>query len=79
MRNLMILTVPMILVASLATSQAIAAGAIAIGVAPGGVARGYASGFSVNAPDIGTAKENALAQCKKPQNNDPARRRTAAR
>jgi len=69
MRNLFALTVLLILSAVLATGQAIAAGAVAIGIAPGGVAQGYASGYEVNDPDIEAAKADALAQCKKPQAN----------
>jgi hypothetical protein len=69
LKNFVTLTMLTILAAPLATSQATAAGAIAIGIAPGGVARGYASGFRVNAADAETAKADALAQCKKPQAN----------
>lgn len=69
MRNLAVLTVLAILGAASASHQAIAAGAVAIGIAPGGVAQGYASGYEVNASDVDTAKREALAQCKKPQNN----------
>lgn len=69
MRKLPALAALTILVAPLATGQAIGAGAVAIGIAPGGTAQGYASGYEVNDPDINTAKEDALAQCKKPQSN----------
>lgn len=69
MRNPVPLTVLMTLVAPLATSQAVAAGAGAIGIAPGGASQGYASGFSVNAANIETAKAQALGRCRKPENN----------
>jgi hypothetical protein len=69
MRNIVALTALMILVAPLAIERASAAGAVAIGIAPGGAANGYASGYEVNDPDIDTAKADALAQCKKPQDN----------
>jgi hypothetical protein len=69
MRNLVIWTALMILAAASGSNQAIAAGAVAIGIAPGGVAQGYASGYEVDAADIDTAKTEALAQCKKPSAN----------
>jgi hypothetical protein len=69
MRNLFALAALMVLVAPLATEQAAAAGAVAIGIAPGGAQNGYASGYEVNDPDIDTAKTDALSQCKKPQAN----------
>ncbi|HTS42390.1 MAG TPA: DUF4189 domain-containing protein [Xanthobacteraceae bacterium] len=65
----MILIVLMILVAPLVTNQAIAAGAVAVGIAPGGVSRGYASGYAVNQPNTDAAKTTALAECKKLRNN----------
>jgi hypothetical protein len=69
MRNLVTLTMLVVLAASLEAAPASAAGAVAIGVAPGGVARGYATGFRIRAPNLDTAKAEALAQCKKPQVN----------
>jgi hypothetical protein len=69
MRNSVVLTVLMMLVAPLGTDQAIAAGAVAIGIAPGGAARGYATGSMVNEPDIDTAKASALAACKRHRAN----------
>ena len=69
MRNLVALPVLMLLAGLLETGQAMAAGAVAIGVAPRGVRQGYASGYRVNAPDVEAAKASALAQCKKVQPN----------
>jgi len=69
MRNVVALSVLMILAAVAGTNQAIAAGAIAIGIAPGGVAKGYASGFYVGAPNVETARTRALEQCRKPTSN----------
>jgi hypothetical protein len=69
MRNLFALTVLMILVAPSGAEQAMAAGAVAVGIAPGGVAQGYADGYQTNAANINTAKALALAQCKKPRAN----------
>jgi hypothetical protein len=69
MRSLVTLTVLAAFAASLGTGRAVAAGAVAVGVAPGGAAHGYAVGFRVRAADIEAAKAAALAQCKKPQPN----------
>jgi hypothetical protein len=69
MRNLVGATAFMLLVGVLRASQATAAGAIAVGIAPGGAQNGYSSGFVVNAPNYDTAKERALARCKKTQEN----------
>jgi len=69
MRNLVALTILVTLIAVLGASRASAAGAIAVGIAPGGVARGFSAGFTVNARDIGAAKADALAQCKKVRDN----------
>jgi uncharacterized protein DUF4189 len=70
MRNLLALTALMIVVAPSATHQAIAAGAVAVGVANGGVAQGYASAYSVNSADFDAAKAKALAYCKGGQNTN---------
>jgi hypothetical protein len=40
-------------------------GAIAIGVAPGGVASGYASAVRVGRPDSASAQKDVLAECRK--------------
>jgi hypothetical protein len=48
-----------------ASDRANSAGAIAEGIAPGGVAKGYDVGIRVNQPDMETARTTALAECKK--------------
>jgi hypothetical protein len=45
--------------------SAVADGAIATGVAPGGVIHGYAVGFGFNTPDEKSARDMALDGCKK--------------
>jgi len=54
-------------VALFASSQARSAGAIAEGIAPGGVAKGYEIAYRVNRPSTGEARTDALAGCKKGQ------------
>src|ERR1035437_8594300 len=51
----------------LGTDQVIAEGAFAVGIAPGGAAKGYSTGYRVNARDTDTAKTDALVACKKSQ------------
>ena len=42
-----------------------AAGAIAIGIPPGGIVKGFAGGHSLNAPDMASAREGAVNGCHK--------------
>jgi hypothetical protein len=42
-------------------------GALAVGIAAGGVAHGYATGFSINQPTIEAAKSNALERVEGPE------------
>jgi hypothetical protein len=44
---------------------AIADGAIAVGVAPGGASNGYATGYGYNKPDTESARAQALGNCQK--------------
>ena len=46
-------------------SLAQAEGAIAVGIARGGTAKGYATGFAINQPTTKAARSNAVEQCKK--------------
>ena len=48
-----------------ANDRANAAGAIAEGIAPGGVAKGYGFGIHVNGPNADAARAAALAACQK--------------
>jgi len=45
--------------------MAAAEGAMAVGIAHGGVARGYATGFAVNQPSVKVARSSAVEQCRK--------------
>jgi uncharacterized protein DUF4189 len=49
----------------LTSDRANAAGALAEGIAPGGIVRGYAFGVSFNEPNSDVARTKALAACKK--------------
>ena len=51
----------------LTSHQAGAAGALAEGIAPGGVAKGYEIAYRVNQASAEQARSDALAQCKKGQ------------
>lgn len=59
----LIIALTVILVAS---DRANAAGAIAEGIAPGGVSKGYGYGIHVNGTDADTARAAALTACQKP-------------
>jgi hypothetical protein len=48
-----------------ANNPARSAGAIAEGIAPGGIAQGYAISFRADRPDTDTARADALAGCRK--------------
>jgi Domain of unknown function (DUF4189) len=53
------------LAAALWSQPGIAAGAIAIGIPPGGVVKGFAGGHSLNAADMPSAREGAVNGCHK--------------
>jgi hypothetical protein len=62
---------------ALATAMAIAwpgfagaEGAMAVGIARGGVAKGYATGFAVNQPTVKAARSNAVEQCRRMKNSN---------
>jgi len=38
---------------------------MAVGIARGGIAKGYATGFAVNQPTVKAARSNAVEQCRK--------------
>ena len=48
-----------------ASGRAVAEGAIAVGVAPGGVQHGYAIGFALNAADEAAARVTSVNACHK--------------
>ena len=47
-----------------------AEGAMAVGIARGGVAKGYATGFAVNQPTVKAARSNAVEQCRKTKSSN---------
>ena len=47
-----------------------AEGAMAVGIARGGVAKGYATGFAVNQPTVKAARANAVEQCRRMKNSN---------
>jgi Domain of unknown function (DUF4189) len=47
-----------------------AEGAMAVGIARGGVAKGYATGFAVNQPTVKAARSNAVEQCRRMKNSN---------
>jgi hypothetical protein len=49
--------------------RANAAGAVAVGIAPGGVIKGYGYGFQGNSPNMDEAKAKALGACKTSPSN----------
>jgi Domain of unknown function (DUF4189) len=47
-----------------------AEGAMAVGIARGGIAKGYATGFAINQPSVKAARSNAVEQCKRMKNSN---------
>jgi len=47
-----------------------AEGAMAVGIARGGVAKGYATGFAVNQPSVKAARANAVEQCRRTKSSN---------
>jgi len=47
-----------------------AEGAMAVGIARGGVAKGYATGFAINQPTVKRARDNAVEQCRRMKNSN---------
>jgi hypothetical protein len=47
-----------------------AEGALAVGIARGGIAKGYATGFSINQPTVKAARNNAVEQCKRTKSSN---------
>ena len=47
-----------------------AEGAMAVGIARGGVAKGYATGFAVNQPSVKAARTNAVEQCRRTKSSN---------
>jgi len=51
-------------------SLAGAEGAMAVGIARGGIAKGYATGFAINQPSVKAARSNAVEQCRRMKNSN---------
>jgi uncharacterized protein DUF4189 len=47
-----------------------AEGAMAVGIARGGVAKGYATGFAVNQPTVKAARTKAVEQCRRTKSSN---------
>jgi Domain of unknown function (DUF4189) len=47
-----------------------AEGAMAVGIARGGIAKGYATGFAINQPTVKAARSNAVEQCKRTKSSN---------
>jgi hypothetical protein len=47
-----------------------AEGAMAVGIARGGIAKGYATGFAVNQPNVKAARSNAVEQCRRTKSSN---------
>ena len=43
---------------------------MAVGIARGGVAKGYATGFAINQPTVKAARGNAVEQCRRTKNSN---------
>jgi hypothetical protein len=53
-----------------ASGLAKAEGALAVGIARGGIAKGYATGFAINQPTVKAARNNAVEQCKRTKSSN---------
>jgi hypothetical protein len=51
-------------------NHAQAEGAMAVGIARGGIAKGYATGFAINQPTVKAARSNAVEQCRRMKNSN---------
>jgi Domain of unknown function (DUF4189) len=49
---------------------AMAEGAMAVGIARGGVAKGYATGFAINQPTVKAARSSAVEQCRRTKSSN---------
>ena len=47
-----------------------AEGAMAVGIARGGIAKGYATGFAINQPSVKAARSNAVEACRKTKSSN---------
>jgi len=47
-----------------------AEGAMAVGIARGGIAKGYATGFAINQPTVKAARSNAVEQCRRTKSSN---------
>jgi hypothetical protein len=47
-----------------------AEGALAVGIARGGIAKGYATGFATNQPTVTAARANAIEQCRRTKSSN---------
>jgi hypothetical protein len=47
-----------------------AEGAMAVGIARGGVAKGYATGFAINQPTVKAARSSAVEQCRRTKSSN---------
>ena len=56
--------------ATTASDVAKAEGALAVGIARGGIAKGYATGFAINQPTVKAARSNAVEQCKRTKSSN---------
>jgi hypothetical protein len=65
-----VVSAPMILAAVGWSSRAGADGAMAVGVARGGVAKGYATGFAANQANEKAARTSAVEGCRKDKNSN---------
>jgi hypothetical protein len=64
-------SVALAIVAAVAWSGlAEAEGAMAVGIARGGIAKGYATGFAINQPTVKAARSNAVEQCRKTKSSN---------
>ena len=43
---------------------------MAVGIARGGIAKGYATGFAVNQPSVKAARSNAVEQCRRTKSSN---------
>jgi hypothetical protein len=55
---------------AVAPGRARAEGALAVGIARGGIAKGYATGFAINQPNVKAARSNAVEQCKRTKSSN---------
>src|ERR1019366_8189025 len=70
MSDIASIAAPLLVAAISLSTPAGAESAMAVGIARGGVAKGYATGFGLNQPTVNAARSSAVEGCRKMKNSN---------